>query len=82
MLIFFVSDKKGEKYFSIYACFPCFIHKGGEEFLVYAYYFVLQIGEKEFDVFHACSGMFISVYLHTCLCALLPYLFIYLLCMS
>ena len=26
-------DKKGEKYFSLYACFPCFIHKGGEEFL-------------------------------------------------
>ena len=26
--------------------FPCFIHKGGEEFLVYAYCFVFQKGEK------------------------------------
>ena len=39
-------DKKGEKYFSIYACFPYFIHKGGERISVYAYYFVLQKGEK------------------------------------
>ena len=42
-------DKKGEKYLSIYACF-------GREFLVYAYCFVLQIGEKEekeFDEFYA-----------------------------
>ena len=73
-------DKKGEKYFSIYACFPCFIHKGGERFLVYAYCFVLQIGEKEFDVFHACLCMFISLYLHTCLvslCASLPYIIVY-----
>ena len=33
-------DKKGEKYLSIYACFE-------KEFLVYAYCFVLQIGEKK-----------------------------------
>ena len=46
-------DKKGEKYFSIYACF-------GKEFLIYAYCFVLQIGEKEFDVFHACLWAFIA----------------------
>ena len=46
-------DKKGEKYFSIYACFPCFIHKEGERILVYAYCFVLQKGEKNFDEFYA-----------------------------
>ena len=50
---------------------------------VYAYMFciVLQIGEKEFDVFHAYLCMFISLYLHTCLfiaCASLPYLIAYL----
>ena len=39
-------DKKGEKYLSIYACF-------GKEFLAYAYYSILQIGEKEFDEFYA-----------------------------
>ena len=26
-------DKKGGKYFCIYACFPYFIHKGGEGFM-------------------------------------------------
>ena len=47
-------DKKGEKYlrvFDIYACFPCFIHKGGEGFMFMHICFVLQIGEKEFDLF-------------------------------
>ena len=39
-------DKKGEKYFSIYACFPYFIHKGEEEFLFMHICFVLQKGEK------------------------------------
>ena len=39
-------DKKGEKYFSIYACF-------GKRIYGHAYCFVLQIGEKEFDVFYA-----------------------------
>ena len=34
-------DKKGEKYFSIYACFPCFIHKGGEGFMFMHICFVL-----------------------------------------
>ena len=33
-------DKNGEKYFSIY------MHVFGKEFLVYAYCFVLQKGEK------------------------------------
>ena len=61
-------DKKGEKYLSIYACF-------GKEFLIYVYCFVLQIGEKEFAVFHACLCMFISLYLHTCLRAFIAYLF-------
>ena len=55
-------DKKGEKYwrkvFGIYACFPCFIHKGEEGFMFMHICFVLQIGEKEFDVFHACLCMF------------------------
>ena len=46
-------DKKGEKYFSIYAYFPCFIHKGGEGFMFMHICFVLQIGEKGFDVFYA-----------------------------
>ena len=41
-----MNDKKGEKYCSIYACFPCFIHKEGERILVYAYCFVLLKGEK------------------------------------
>ena len=37
-------DKKGEKDFGLYACFV----------IVYAYMFgVLQIGEKEFDLFYA-----------------------------
>ena len=53
-------DKKGEKYFSIYACF-------GKRIYVHAYCFVLQIGEKVFDVFHACLCMFIFLYLHSCL---------------
>ena len=57
-------DKKGEKYWRsiwyIYACFPCFIHKGGEVFMFMHICFVLQIGEKEFDMFHAC---FMHVYL-------------------
>ena len=39
-------DKKGEKYFSIYACF-------GEGFMFMHICFVLQIGEKEFDEFYA-----------------------------
>ena len=63
-------DKKGEKYLSIYALFR-------KEFLVYAYCFVLQIGEKELDVFHACLCMFISLYLHTCLWAFIAYLFVF-----
>ena len=53
-------DKKGEKYFR----YICMFWK---RILVYAYCFVLQIGEKEFDVFHTCLCMFISLYLHTCL---------------
>ena len=39
-------DKKGEKYFSIYACFSCFIRKEGVRIFVYAYCFVLQKGKK------------------------------------
>ena len=47
-------DKKGEKYLVyIYACFTYFIHKGGEGFMFMHICFVLQIGEKEFDVFYA-----------------------------
>jgi len=49
-------DKKGEKYlvvFGIYACFPCFIHKEGKVFMFMHICFVLQIGEKEFDLFYA-----------------------------
>ena len=57
-------DKKGEKYLekycSIYACF-------GKGFMFMHIVFVLQIGVKEFDMFHACLCMFISLYLHTCL---------------
>jgi len=39
-------DKKGEKYFSIYVCFPCFIHKGGEGFMSMQICSVLQKGEE------------------------------------
>ena len=40
-------DKKGEKYFSIYARFPYFIHKEGERIFVYAYLFCFaKKGEK------------------------------------
>jgi len=49
-------DKKGEKYlvvFGIYACFSCFIHKEGKVFMFMHICFVLQIGEKEFDLFYA-----------------------------
>ena len=46
-------DKKGEKYFSIYACFHCFIHKGGVVFMFMHICFIWQIGEKEFDLFYA-----------------------------
>ena len=46
-------DKKGEKYFSIYACFPYFIIKEGEVFMFMHICFVLQIGEKEFNEFYA-----------------------------
>ena len=70
----FVDDwQKGGEVFGIYACF-------WKRIYVFAYMFcVLQIGEKGFDVFHACLCMFIYLYLHSCLvslCALLPYLFI------
>ena len=54
--------------------FPYFIIKVGEVFMFMHICFVLQIGEKEFDVFHACLCMFISLYLHTCLCAFIAYL--------
>ena len=47
-------DKKGEKYLSLYACFPSFIIKGGVVFMFMHICFVLQIGEKEFDLFYAC----------------------------
>ena len=47
--------------------FPYFIIKGGEVFMFMHISFVLQIGEKEFDVFYACLCMFISLCLHTCL---------------
>ena len=68
-------DKKGEKYFGIYACFPYFIHKGGVVFMFMHICFVLQIGEKEFDVFylHTFAYMFMSV---------IAYLFVYVLCMN
>ena len=39
--------------FDIYACFPCFIHKGGEVFMFMNICFILQIGEKVFDEFYA-----------------------------
>ena len=63
----FVYDKKGEKNFVV--CFYPFVddwQKGGEEFEIYMHVlwkkdclciyvlFVLQIGEKEFDVFYTC----------------------------
>ena len=44
-------DKNGEKYFSIYACYPCFIHKKGERIFAYAYCLVLQKRREEFDEF-------------------------------
>ena len=51
-------DKKGEKYlrsiWDVYACFPCFIIKVGEVFMFMHICSVLQIGEKEFDLFYAC----------------------------
>ena len=56
----FVDDwQKGGEEFEVYmhvflACFPCFIIKGGEEFMLMHICFVLQIGEKEFDLFYTC----------------------------
>ena len=50
-------DKKGEKYFSIYACF-------GKRIYVHAYCFVLQMGEKEFDVFYACLSPCICMHVY------------------
>ena len=45
-------DKKGEKYFEIYACFPRL--RGRSIVFVFMHIcFVLQIGEKEFDEFYA-----------------------------
>ena len=53
-------DKKGEKYLVYMHVFlPLFI-KGEVVFMFMHICFVLQIGEKEFDVFHAC---FMHVYL-------------------
>ena len=69
-------DKKGEKYFSIYACL-------GKDLCLCIN--VLFLGEKGFDVFHACLCMFISLYLHTCLFMHVLHchiLFVYLVCMS
>ena len=43
----FVYDKKGEKDFGLYACFV-------KKRLFMHICFVLQIGEKEFDLFYAC----------------------------
>ena len=39
-------DKKGERYL-------VYMHAFGKSIYVYAYMFVLQIGEKEFDLFYA-----------------------------
>ena len=51
----FVDDwQKGGEVFEIYACFSYFIIKGGVEFMFMHICFVLQIGEKEFDLFYAC----------------------------
>ena len=61
--------KRGRSILDIYACF-------GKGFMFMHIVFVLQIGEKEFDVFHACLCMFISLYLHTCLWAFIAYLFV------
>ena len=56
-------DKKGEKYFCIYACFPCFIHKWGEVFMFMHICFVLQMYGDELDEFYDYFGM---LFLHTC----------------
>ena len=75
----FVDDwQKGGEVFEIYACFPCL---RGSSIYVYAYMFVLQIGEKEFDLFYAWVHVYL-LHLHTCLCASLHIYFSYLLCMS
>ena len=57
--------------------FPCFIHKGGEVFMFMHIYFVLQLGEKEFDVFNACLCMFylrIFVYMFRLFMCFIAYL--------
>ena len=67
--------KRGRRIWGLYACFPCFIIKGGEEFMFMHICFVLQIGEKDLICF-------ISIHLHTCLWAFIAYLYCLFLCMS
>ena len=67
-----MSDKKGEKYLSLYACL-------NKELCLCIYIFVLQIGEKDFDL---CLLHVLSPYLHTYSCASLSYIIVYLVCMS
>ena len=74
----FVDDwQKGGEVFEIYACFPFFIHKGGVVFMFMHICFILQIGEKEFDLFYAwlaCLSPYICIHVYVLHCHI--YLFI------
>ena len=59
-----MNDRKGEKNLSLYACL-------NKELCLCIYIFVLQIGEKDFDL---CLLHVLSPYLHTYSCASLSYL--------
>ena len=73
-------DKKGRSILVYMHVFPCFIHKGGERFLVYAYCFVLQKGEKNLMSFmldwhvYLLMHAFMFVYVYVLHCHI--YLFI------
>ena len=62
-------DKKREKYFSIYACFPYFNHKGGEGFMFMHICFVLQIQGDKMS-FYMLVWHVVFAYMFTCFIAI------------
>ena len=73
-------DKKGKKYLVYMHVFLALFIKGEKDLCLCIYVFVLQIGEKWFDVFHACLCMFISLFMHICLFSFMHFiihLFVY-----